>query len=190
MTKKELRKEMISILKNMDADKKKEATNNITNNALEFIKENNYQSVGIVLPMAIEYDTWTLIDKLLNEGIKVYAPKCNYDDKSMNFHQLTSREEVRLDEKNIPIPNPEHQINNDVDLLVVPGLIFSPNGYRIGYGGGFYDRFLTTFNNDTVSLIFSEQIGQTIVDEHDVPVDVLITDQEVFDVKSVRANEK
>ena len=94
------------------------------------------------------------------------------------------------DEKNIPIPDPNQPINNDMDLLVVPGLIFSPNGYRIGYGGGFYDRFLSTFKNDTVSLIFSEQIGQTIVDDHDIPVDTIITDQALFDVKSVRANEK
>lgn len=190
MTKKELRQEMISILKNMPEDKKLTATNNITDRALDFIKENNYQSVGIVLPMAIEYDTWTLIDQLLELNIEVYAPKCNYVDKSMNFHRLNTREEVERDEKNIPIPNPNQPINNEMDLLVVPGLVFSPNGYRIGYGGGFYDRFLSTYNNDTVSLIFSEQIGQTIVDEHDMPVDTIITDQSLFDVKSVRANEK
>ncbi|QQD85483.1 MULTISPECIES: 5-formyltetrahydrofolate cyclo-ligase [Jeotgalicoccus] len=190
MTKKELRKEMISILKNLPADKKLAATRNITERAVGFIKENNYQSVGIVLPMSIEYDTWTLIDKLLEENIEVYAPKCNYVDKSMNFHRLNSRNEVESDEKNIPIPDPNQPINNDIDLLVVPGLIFSTNGYRIGYGGGFYDRFLSTFKNDTVSLIFSEQIGQTIVDDHDIPVDTIITDQALFDVKSVRADEK
>lgn len=190
MTKKELRQEMISILKNLPEDKKLAATNDITERAVEFIKENNYKSIGIVLPMAIEYDTWTLIDLLLERNIQVYAPKCNYADKTMNFHRLNSRDEVQSDEKNIPIPDPNQPINNEVELLVVPGLIFSPNGYRIGYGGGFYDRFLSTFKNDTVSLIFSEQIGQTIVDDYDIPVDTIITDQALFDVKSVRADEK
>ena len=108
----------------------------------------------------------------------------------MNFHRLNSRDEVRKDNKNIPIPDPEQRVNNNIDLLVVPGLIFGPTGYRIGYGGGFYDRFLTTFNNDTVSLIFSDQIGDTIIDSHDLPVDYLITEDRTFDVKSVRVNEE
>src|SRR5699024_11923642 len=69
----------------------------------------------------------------------------------MNFHRLNSRDEVRKDNKNIPIPDPEQRVNNNIDLLVVPGLIFGPTGYRIGYGGGFYDRFLTTFNKDRKS---------------------------------------
>lgn len=190
MSKKELRQNMISTLKSISEQDKVLATENITANALEFIQFNNYQSIGVVLPMSIEYNTWTLIDELLKLNIEVYAPKCNYDNKSMTFHRLTSRDEVSTDEKNIPIPNPEAPINNNMDLLIVPGLIFSPDGYRIGYGGGFYDRFLTNFKNDTASVIFSEQIGETIVMEHDLPVDTLITNKEIFNVKNVRDNEK
>lgn len=190
MTKKELRTNMIGILKSISEDDKREASKKITEHALEFIEEHQYKSVGIVLPMAIEYDTWLLIDELLDRNIEVYSPQCHYDDKSMTFHRLTSREEVSKDEKGIPIPNIEAPINNDIDLLIVPGVVFSPEGYRIGYGGGFYDRFLTTFNNDTASVIFSEQIAETIVKEHDLPVDILITDKEIFNVKNVRENEK
>ena len=190
MSKTELRKSMFNILKNMNAEEKLEKSKTISQNAYTFIQEREYQSVGIVLPMAIEYDTWGLIDLLLEKGIEVYSPVCDYTDKSMNFHRLNSRDEVRKDNKNIPIPDPEQVVNNNIDLLVVPGLIFGPTGYRIGYGGGFYDRFLTTFNNDTVSLIFSDQIGDTIIDSHDLPVDYLITEDRTFDVKSVRVNEE
>lgn len=190
MSKKELRQNMISILKSISEQDKERATEKITAHAVEFIKAHNYQSVGVVLPMAIEYDTWNLIDALFKLNIEVYAPQCHYDDKSMTFHRLTSRDEVSTDEKNIPIPDPDAPVNNNMDLLIVPGLIFSTEGYRIGYGGGFYDRFLTNFNNDTASVIFSEQIGETIVMEHDLPVDTLITDQEIIDVKHVRKNEK
>lgn len=188
MTKKELRQEMINILKSKE--NKEAAEIQITANAKSFIAAGNYKSVGIVLPMQIEYDTWKLIDELLAMGVEVYSPQCHYDDKSMTFHRLTSRDEVGKDEKNIPIPDINAPVNNDVDLLIVPGLIFSPEGYRIGYGGGFYDRFLTHFKGDTASVIFSEQIGETIVHEHDLPVNTLITDQEIFNVKEVRENEK
>ncbi|CAD2073833.1 5-formyltetrahydrofolate cyclo-ligase [Jeotgalicoccus coquinae] len=190
MSKKELRQNMISILKSMDTDAKNAAADNITAHAKDYIQARGFKSTGIVLPMKIEYDTWKLIDELLAADIEVYAPQCHYEDKSMTFHRLTSRDEVTLDEKNIPIPNPDAPVNNDVELLIVPGLIFSPEGYRIGYGGGFYDRFLTNFNGSTASLIFSEQIGETIVMDHDLPVDVLITDKEIFNVKEVRKNEE
>lgn len=190
MTKKEMRQNMISTLKSMDGQAKLRAEDNITAHAVDFIQSGNYKSVGIVLPMKIEYDTWKLIDDLLEMNVDVFSPRCHYDDKSMTFHRLTSRDEVTLDEKNIPIPSPDAPINNDVDLLIVPGLIFSPEGYRIGYGGGFYDRFLTTFKGDTASLIFSEQIGETIVEEYDLPVNTLITDKEIFNVKEVREHEE
>lgn len=190
MTKKELRNNMISILKSMDEHDKRRASEKITEHSLQFIEQQQYRSVGVVLPMSNEYDTWLLIDELLERNIEVYSPQCHYDDKSMTFHRLTSKDEVSKDEKGIPIPNIDAPVNNAVDLLIVPGVVFSPEGYRIGYGGGFYDRFLTTFKNDTASLIFSEQIAETIVKEHDIPVDMLITDKEIFNVKNVRENEK
>lgn len=190
MTKKELRNNMISILKSIESHDKKRASDKITEHALEFIEAHQYRSVGIVLPMAIEYDTWLLIDELLDRNIEVYSPQSHYDDKSLSFHRVTARDEVSQDEKGVPIPNIDAVVNNDVDLLIVPGVVFSPEGYRIGYGGGFYDRFLTSFKNDTASLIFSEQIAETIVKEHDLPVDTLITEKEIFDVKNVRENEK
>ena len=83
------------------AEEKLEKSKAISQNAYTFIQEREYQSVGIVLPMAIEYDTWGLIDLLLEKGIEVYSPVCDYTDKSMNFHRLNSRDEVRKDNKNI-----------------------------------------------------------------------------------------
>lgn len=190
MTKKEIRQNMIKVLKSISEDNRLEAENSITANALEFIKHKEYSSVGIVLPMKIEYNTWKLIDEMIQLNIEVYSPQCHYDDKSMTFHRLTSRDEVGSDEKGIPIPNTDAAVNNNVDLLIVPGLVFSTDGYRIGYGGGFYDRFLTTFKGDTASVIFSEQLGETIVQQHDLPVDILITDKEILRTKEVRDNEE
>ena len=74
--------------------------------------------------------------------------------------------------RQIPTSN---ELNNDVDLLVVPGVIFNDKGYRTGYGGGFYDRFLKGYQGKTVSILFDEQFGEVIVESHDMPVDYLIT---------------
>src|SRR5699024_12845761 len=116
MSKTELRKSMINILKNMNEEEKLKKSKAISQNAYTFIQEREYQSVGIVLPMAIEYDTWGLIDLLLEKGIEVYSylcnhklvniplfllekgievysPVCDYTDKYMNFIRLNSRDE-------------------------------------------------------------------------------------------------
>ena len=72
---------------------------------------------------------------------------------------------------------------SEINLLIVPGLIFSSQGYRIGFGGGYYDRFLTTFQGQTVSLAFSEQLRDDWQPaEFDIPVKKIITDfrNEVF----------
>ena len=62
MSKKELRQNMISILKSMDTNTKNAAADNITIHAKEYIQSRGFKSVGIVLPMKIEYDTWKMID--------------------------------------------------------------------------------------------------------------------------------
>ncbi|MDZ7834585.1 MAG: 5-formyltetrahydrofolate cyclo-ligase [Alkalibacterium sp.] len=65
-----------------------------------------------------------------------------------------------------------------IDLMIVPGVIFTPSGYRIGYGGGYYDRFLKDFSNTTVSLLHSNQLVESFpVEPHDIPVQYLITEE-------------
>jgi 5-formyltetrahydrofolate cyclo-ligase len=64
-----------------------------------------------------------------------------------------------------------------LDLLIVPGLAFSKKGYRIGFGGGYYDRFLSAFDGKTVSLVFGEQFNdQWTPDVFDIPIDKIYTD--------------
>lgn len=77
----------------------------------------------------------------------------------------------------------EKVVKDEIDLLIVPGLIFSSEGYRIGFGGGYYDRFLKDFQGPTVSLAFGEQIRDDWQPENfDIPVAKIITDfrNEVF----------
>ena len=65
-----------------------------------------------------------------------------------------------------------------IELLVVPGLVYDRRGYRIGFGGGYYDRFLADFHNETVSLAHKCQIVDKIQNEpFDIPVKHLIVEQ-------------
>ncbi|WLR44282.1 5-formyltetrahydrofolate cyclo-ligase [Bacillus carboniphilus] len=75
---------------------------------------------------------------------------------------------------------------NEIDLLFVPGVCFDNNGYRIGYGGGFFDKFLKDYKNQTVALAYHFQIISYIpVERHDVPVNKIISNRGVHVIKDV-----
>ncbi|MDK6862623.1 MULTISPECIES: 5-formyltetrahydrofolate cyclo-ligase [Nosocomiicoccus] len=174
MSKKELRHEMIVKLKSLNPTDKRQKEQNIYQSLKKFIHEHSINSVGIVLSMPHEIDTLPIIEYLNDNNIAVYGPKSNYKTKEMDFYRVNSADEIFKDEKGIFIPT-SNELNNDVDLLVVPGVIFNDKGYRTGYGGGFYDRFLKGYQGKTVSILFDEQFGEVIVESHDMPVDYLIT---------------
>ena len=78
-------------------------------------------------------------------------------------------------------PNPEETniipIEN-ISYLIVPGVVFDQNGYRIGFGGGYYDRFLSKYDGPTISLAFDEQILLEVPNESfDIPVQSILSDK-------------
>ncbi|MGM0414990.1 MAG: 5-formyltetrahydrofolate cyclo-ligase, partial [Bacillota bacterium] len=81
-----------------------------------------------------------------------------------------------------------------LDLIIVPGLVFSHKGFRIGYGGGFYDRFLArakTKNSDPlkISFVYKEFIIDKIpTNQYDLPVDYIITEEKIINCKQFRGN--
>lgn len=59
---------------------------------------------------------------------------------------------------------------SQIDLIHVPGLVFTTEDYRIGYGGGYYDRYLIGYKGHTISTLYPFQIQEFIPDDHDIPV--------------------
>lgn len=189
LNKKQLRKKMIKILQSFSKDEKLEKEQKIHQKLLNFIEENDINSVGLVLSMPHEMATWPIIEQLKENGVKLYAPKSDYVTKGMNFYEVKKREDLLTDDKGILIPDDTNELNNSPELLIVPGVIFNEKGYRTGYGGGFYDRFLKDFNGLKISALFDEQFGEVIVESHDMPVDLLITPTKTINAKENRLND-
>ena len=189
MSKKTLRKEMISTLSSMDEQYKKKNEEILKSKLLDYIEAHNIESIGIVLAMPHEMDTDDIISHLVRQGKLVYTPVCEYSSKQLNFCRFTSFDKVTKDEKNLRVPEDTEDVNNSPDLIVVPGLIYSEEGYRIGYGGGYYDRFLIHYDGLKVSLLFEEQLGEVIVEHHDIPVDRMITPERIIDAEAKREND-
>ena len=129
------------------------------------------------LPYNQEVLTWELLQKAIEDGKRVAVPKvCGNDMKFIYIKDFT---QINTGYCGIPEPIADEPVADDKTALVLmPGLAFDREGHRIGYGGGFYDRFLTTEpNHPTVALCYDFQLLDSLpTEEFDIPVDTVIWD--------------
>ncbi len=130
-----------------------------------------------------EVDTIPLIESLLQEGRMVLVPVAK-DAGRMVWSRLQALDELERRRFGILEPPPEFERPTDPppgSICLVPGLAFSPEGLRIGYGGGFYDRFLSEYDGIMAGLAFQAQVVDSLPAEpHDVPMDMVITPEAVL----------
>lgn len=136
------------------------------------------RTIGLFRSTVQEFDTRPLFARGFQEGKRVVVPEV-LPKRQLAFHEVISSSQYALSNFGIEEPVVKQPIaKEEIDLLVVPGVVFHELGYRIGYGGGYYDRFLTDFKGTTVSLAFNQQLsGSWQPDVFDVPVHRIITDR-------------
>ena len=154
--------------------------NKLFNNEL-FIKAKN---IFIYIGFGTEIDTKFIIKRALNENKNVYIPKIYKSDKSMKAIRLNSFDDLKENSMGIlePIEDNEFINKKDIDLIIVPGVVFDENGNRIGYGGGYYDRYLEEIKlkNNKLVLAYEFQVLDCIIEEdHDIKVDYIITEEKI-----------
>ena len=131
--------------------------------------------IFVYLSFRDEVDTAGIVHRALEDGKRVYAPKA-LGRGVMEAHRLRTLEGMELGPFGIPEP-PAGEIAEGLELALVPGLAFSLSGWRLGYGGGYYDRFLAREKPAwTVGLAFGSQIHEIEAEPHDVRMDALIVD--------------
>ncbi|GGA32094.1 5-formyltetrahydrofolate cyclo-ligase [Psychrobacillus lasiicapitis] len=149
--------------------------------------------IGITISAFPEVNTEGIIKRVWEIGKTVVVPKCNPKDRSMTFYKIDSYDQLETVYMKLLEPNPDLTVgvlSEDIDLLIVPGVVYSKTGYRIGYGGGYYDRFLTNYTGQTISLAFDFQIVDQVETEmFDIPVDKIITNKGIIPCKQNRIKE-
>lgn len=143
-----------------------------------FLNHPVYQEAKVIatyLSFPHEFQTQGLIDQALKAGKKVLIPK-TYPKGCMEFVVYDPQQ---LKKTTFGLLEPQGDLEvvdaSQIDLIHVPGLAFTREGYRIGYGGGYYDRYLENFAGQTMSTIYPCQIQTFNPDSHDIPVqEVLI----------------
>jgi 5-formyltetrahydrofolate cyclo-ligase len=142
-------------------------------------------SIHIFLPIAEkkEPDTFLLIDWLLKEHpeIKIVVPKADFERGIMSHHLYPGREALTKNLYNILETLDSDFYSAEVDLVVIPMLAFDLKGYRVGYGKGFYDRFLQTITALKVGLCFFPAIDSIEdVNEYDVRLNLCLTPEKIY----------
>ena len=134
----------------------------------------NARSIYGYLPYNQEVRTTEMLRQAQLEGKRVAVPKCYGDE--MRFIWLDDLDRVEKGYANIPEPIDDAPIADDPDALVLmPGLAFDPEGHRIGYGGGFYDKFLAKEMHPTLALCYDFQMMNHLqTEEFDIPVDTVL----------------
>ena len=127
------------------------------------------------LPYNQEVRTVAMLEQAIRDGKRVAVPKCYGDE--MRFIFMEDLSKVEKGYAGIPEPILDEPIADDETALVLmPGMAFDPQGHRIGYGGGFYDKFLAKEpNHPTLALCYDFQMVEHLeTEEFDIPVDTVL----------------
>lgn len=187
--KKELRKEVKSYRKSLSENDRLDKSNAIINN-LKALKE--FQKAEVILMYASlpdEVETLSLIREFTEEGKRqVYCPVTRGDE--MEFYRISSVDDLK--EGNFHVLEPEPlkekllEVQNDVHYcMLMPGLMFDKRGNRLGYGKGYYDKYLARVPKDvnltTIALSYGAMVKDAIpAEETDWRADYVVTENEVI----------
>lgn len=121
----------------------------------------------------------------LERGKKLAFPRCRKEDHTMKYHVVDSLDQLQPDSygirepsEDLPIYDPENDMGSAI--CFVPGLVYDRSGYRLGYGKGFYDRFLSSFKGSSVGIVYSDFILPEVPrGRYDTKVDILLSEKGV-----------
>ncbi|MBX0358721.1 5-formyltetrahydrofolate cyclo-ligase [Halobacillus sp. Nhm2S1] len=139
--------------------------------------------VGVTLSQTHEWSTEPIIEEGWRCGKKMVVPKCIPETREMKFYHLEKYDQLERVYFGLREPKPEQSAvvsKNDIDLLLVPGLLFDEKGYRIGYGGGYFDRFIEGFRGKTLMIASERQKYSPLpLEEYDQRVEYVLTEKGV-----------
>ncbi len=131
--------------------------------------------------MGFEVDTLRLIKYSLDIGKNVYAPLVTKEKHVMKFYRVNSVEELCLNKMGILEPKAFDEWSGGKTLCIVPAIVYDLKGFRIGYGGGYYDYFLSRYKVETIGIIYDEFILDKVdVDVYDHCVSKIVTESRVI----------
>ncbi|MGB6178625.1 5-formyltetrahydrofolate cyclo-ligase [Carnobacterium sp.] len=177
MIKKAGRKKVIELLKTLDGERKEKQEKLLFKALFKSPEWTSAKTVALTMSQTLEINTTAIIEKAWTEKKVVVMPRTK-KNREMDFVVYTHKTPIELSSFGLREPASDLRPiqKSEIDLIVVPGVAYCKSGFRIGFGGGYYDRFLADYKGKTISLVLDEQqIEPFEVETFDIPVDRLIT---------------
>ncbi len=185
MTKSELRKKYKALRKSLSIDQADDFSLAIANQLLQLdIWDKSFYHIFLSIEEQMEINTEYILNILAGKDKNIVVSKSNFEDVSMTHFLLTDNTTIKKNSYNIPEPIDGIEINSSqIEVVFVPLLAFDKTGNRVGYGKGFYDRFLSECKPETIKIGLSffeveEEVFET--DNNDVSLDYCVTPNRVY----------
>ena len=177
---KEMRRSMSPVLK-QSLDRK------IKNKLLNLWAVREAEVVLCYVSTDIEVDTKELINALFQMGKRVAVPRCEGGKSEMNFYFIDSLSQLSPGSFGVEEPASIREnlvTDTQNSVCIVPAFMFDRNGYRLGYGKGYYDRYLSGYEGMSVGICYTENLQQKLYHgKYDRSVDLVVTDKEIITVR-------
>lgn len=152
----------------------------ITDRICSLYQYREAQTLLCYVSKPIEVDTIPLIQRALADGKQVACPRCVEGTRQMEFYRIHSLDDLEkrtfgvLEPK---VPGCEKLTDFTGSLCIVPALMYDLKGYRLGYGGGYYDRFLSGYDGYKIGITYRRNILRFLhYGRYDIPVDMIVTE--------------
>lgn len=192
--KRELRRQLGSLRDSLAPQERSGGSEAACALALAVLERMQASSVLVYIPFRSELDTIPLIQGAWKRGIEVAAPRCIPSSKEMELYRLTDLDELRPGAYGILEPDPQlaprWPEERLPDAVLVPGLAFTAEGGRLGYGGGYYDRYYSKLHAESgrpmprwLGLAFEAQlVARELLplESHDLRLDAVVTERGAY----------
>ena len=181
--KKEIRSQMRRIRREMSPQTVQEKNDRIYKRLIATQQYRQAKTVVVYVSKELEVDTRRLMEHAWADGKQVAAPRCVENTRLMKMHLIGSMEDLEEGAYGILEPYSNLPVLEDTTnaICIVPAFCNDYRGYRVGYGGGYYDRWLESFSGTTVGLCRECVLQRSLpVEPHDLGVHVLVTDRRVL----------
>lgn len=187
LDKKVLRKQILDKRSQLTPQEIKEKSKSIENRLFSLVEYKQSNFIFSFISFRDEVHTHEIIKTSLDNGKRIGVPITVVEPRKLLVSEIKDfDEELEMGYYDILAPKEEYQriVSPDlVDLVLVPGVAFDERGYRVGYGGGYYDRFFSGLKRDVVKigLCYELQIlSQVPIDSYDIPVDYILTERRLI----------
>lgn len=178
--KSDLRAKIKQNRREMDPKVKALLDSGVAKNVRKLYQYRSCSTVLVYVSTNIEIGTIEIINNALSDGKKVAVPRCIPDTRYMDFHYIKSIDELSPGMFSVLEPDENSPKVTDFTgcLMLVPGLMFDRSGYRLGYGKGYYDRYMSKFTGVSVGLAYTSELRYKMIHgRFDRPVDLIVTEK-------------